>query len=280
MISGDTMVARLLDAHPELLEVLAGCHPHFRQLRNRLLRRVMGPPITVAQAAQIAGVPAEELLAALRSAAGEALREAPGEPPASTLSGQGRQGDETASPRLPWMAALPPERRIELDVRPDIARGEEPFGRIMAAVKALSSAQVLVVRAPFEPTPLYSLLGRRGLAHWAECRGPQDWEVWFFREAREAGDPGASAPEATAPAAAGTSRRLRVDVRGLEAPLPMVRVLELIDKLGSGDQLEVIHDRRPLFLYPQLDDRGFRHETTEPCPGEIRIVIRRAESRP
>jgi uncharacterized protein (DUF2249 family) len=53
----------------------------------------------------------------------------------------------------------------------------------------------------------------------------------------------------------------------------MVRVLEALERLGSGDRLEVLHDRRPLFLYPQLDDRGFRHETDEPEPGLIRIVI-------
>jgi hypothetical protein len=30
-----------------------------------------------------------------------------------------------------------------------------------------------------------------------------------------------------------------------------------------------------MFLYPQLDARGFLHETDEPEPGLVRIVIRR-----
>jgi uncharacterized protein (DUF2249 family) len=55
----------------------------------------------------------------------------------------------------------------------------------------------------------------------------------------------------------------------------MVRVLEEIDRLGPGDELEVHHERRPMFLYPQLDERGFLHETDEPAPGLVRIVIRR-----
>jgi len=37
----------------------------------------------------------------------------------------------------------------------------------------------------------------------------------------------------------------------------------------------VIHDRRPLFLYPQLGAQGFAHETEEPAPGLVRILIRR-----
>ena len=64
MISADMTVARLLEEHPELVEVLAGYHAHFKQLRNRLLRRVMAPRVTVAQAARMAGVPTDELLGA------------------------------------------------------------------------------------------------------------------------------------------------------------------------------------------------------------------------
>ena len=69
---------------------------------------------------------------------------------------------------------------------------------------------------------------------------------------------------------------VQLDVRGLEPPEPMVRVLLALDALAPGATLEVLHDRRPMFLYPQLDDRGFRHETHEVGPGLIRIVIRRA----
>jgi hypothetical protein len=30
-----------------------------------------------------------------------------------------------------------------------------------------------------------------------------------------------------------------------------------------------------MFLYPQLDDRGFTHATDEPAPGVVRIIITR-----
>ena len=71
-----------------------------------------------------------------------------------------------------------------------------------------------------------------------------------------------------------------VDVRGLEPPLPMVRVLEALDRLPEGGELTVLHERRPLLLYPQLDDRGFVHETDEPAAGLVRIRIRHAVSGP
>jgi tRNA 2-thiouridine synthesizing protein A len=59
----------------------------------------------------------------------------------------------------------------------------------------------------------------------------------------------------------------------------MLRVLEHLDRLAPGQRLLVIHERRPLFLYPQLEARGFSHETKERGPGEFRITIWREEPR-
>jgi hypothetical protein len=51
----------------------------------------------------------------------------------------------------------------------------------MAAVNALEPDRVLLLRAPFEPIPLYAVLGLRGFTHWAEARAADDWSVWFWR---------------------------------------------------------------------------------------------------
>ena len=159
-------------------------------------------------------------------------------------------------------------KHVHLDVREDIRRGHEPLARIMAAVKALADDEALVLRAPFEPIPLYDVLGRRGFAHRAERRAPDDWSVTFYRSA-------ALRPEPTPVPATPACRRTVLDVRGLEPPQPMLRVLQEIDRLGPSAELEVHHDRRPILLYPQLDERGFVHETDEPEPGLVRILIRR-----
>jgi uncharacterized protein (DUF2249 family) len=159
-----------------------------------------------------------------------------------------------------------------------IERGEEPFERIMGAVRGLGADQVFVLRAPFEPLPLYRVLGRQGFAHWAEVEAPGDWVVWFYRDPAAPTGSVAAPRRPSPPAASGApppARTVRLDVRGLEPPQPMVRVLELADALGPDEALEVLHDRRPIFLYPQLDERGLRHETEEPAPGVVRIVIRR-----
>ncbi|MCC6888349.1 MAG: DUF2249 domain-containing protein [Hyphomicrobiales bacterium] len=72
---------------------------------------------------------------------------------------------------------------------------------------------------------------------------------------------------------------LHLDVRGLEPPQPMLRVLELIDS-GEVDDALVVHlDREPIFLYPELDDRGWSHELVpatcgDPeCEDEVRLRL-------
>jgi tRNA 2-thiouridine synthesizing protein A len=76
-------------------------------------------------------------------------------------------------------------------------------------------------------------------------------------------------------AAEGGGEAAILDVRGLEPPQPMLRVLERVATLAPGETLTVIHDRRPIFLYPQLEQRGLSHETDEPEAGVVRIRIRR-----
>jgi uncharacterized protein (DUF2249 family) len=261
MITASSNLGQLLDEHPELVEVLARCHEHFARLRNRLLRRVMAPRVTVAQAAAVAGLPVDDLVATLRRAVGEPAEagEAPSTPAAAAA-------EPVARP-----SALDQLWPVEVDVRDDIRRGQEPFARIMAAVKALAPGEALAIRAPFEPVPLYDVLSRRGFAHWTERLAGDDCRVWFYRTE------GATAAASPAPAAVPEASST-LDVRGLEPPLPMLRVLERLDGIPPGRTLTVLHERRPMFLYPQLEERGFRHETDEPEPGLVRIVIRREPS--
>ena len=53
------------------------------------------------------------------------------------------------------------------------------------------------------------------------------------------------------------SREIVLDVRGMEAPEPLERVLESIDTFGPGDMLKLVIDCRPLPLYRILDRNGF-----------------------
>lgn len=54
---------------------------------------------------------------------------------------------------------------IALDVRPVLARGEEPFAMIMEAAARVPAGGTLELTAPFEPVPLYAVLSGAGFGH-------------------------------------------------------------------------------------------------------------------
>jgi hypothetical protein len=66
-----------------------------------------------------------------------------------------------------------------------------------------------------------------------------------------------------------------IDVRGLRAPEPMVAILDLLARPATGDVVIVHHEREPIFLYPELAERGWRHEIVSGEPGEVRLRLTR-----
>ncbi len=85
------------------------------------------------------------------------------------------------------LKAVDPADIVEADVREDLRNGREPFEAIMAARAQVSDAGALVVRATFEPEPLYRVMEMSGWSHHTEQLGDEDWRVWFYREAKPAG---------------------------------------------------------------------------------------------
>lgn len=67
----------------------------------------------------------------------------------------------------------------QLDVRPLLAAGEEPLETILAAARDIPIGGTLTVIAPFEPRPLYRVLGLRGFAHRAEVLNGDDVAAHF-----------------------------------------------------------------------------------------------------
>lgn len=86
----------------------------------------------------------------------------------------GEAGPEVFSARITALVRT-------VDARPLIAKGEEPFATIMAAVDALEPGQDLAVIAPFEPVPLEGVLGGQGFTFDAVPLDGGDWRVTFRR---------------------------------------------------------------------------------------------------
>lgn len=147
----------------------------------------------------------------------------------------------------------------ELDVRPILLAGDEPFSAIMQAINELDAGQALRLLATFEPVPLYGLLAKKGFDHAAHEIGGGDWEV-TFTPAAAADDAQQNRPVQPVPDHASArqwpepSRYL--DNRDLDPPEPMVRALAALEELQPGEVLSVLLRREPVFLFPELGMRG------------------------
>jgi uncharacterized protein (DUF2249 family) len=144
-ITGDMLVKDIAAKSPATHAVLA----------RRGLDLCCGGIHPLSMAAQAHGVELQELLEELNAA----LAQAP------------------APPRPEWAK----KADHELDVREDLRAGREPFAAIIAAVAKVEKGQTLLLRAIFEPKPLYKVLALRGFSPWAEKLGEEDWAVWFRR---------------------------------------------------------------------------------------------------
>lgn len=145
----------------------------------------------------------------------------------------------------------------ELDVRPMLASGQGPLGAIMQAVHALPRGASLRLIAPFEPAPLYVKLGDAGYDHATRVRDDGAFEITFT-------------PRATA-----RPEPILLDLRGLEPPQPMMRVLEELDTLPEGGAIVALTRFCPVHLLEILEERGFAAETAEQPDGSHETIVQR-----
>jgi len=167
---------------------------------------------------------------------------------------------------------------ITVDVREDIRSGREPFSKIMSAVASLAPSQDLLLIAPFEPGPLFDVLGNQGFTHSTRRVSPDHWEVLFQRSDAEV-QPKAVAGVTTCHCAghpAESPEIIELDARGLEPPQPLVKILEAVSSLRHDSELRAQTDRRPIHLYAQLEVRGFTSQTEETKNGSFITHIRRS----
>ncbi|MEX0736317.1 MAG: DUF2249 domain-containing protein [Bacteroidota bacterium] len=275
MISKEWKVDAVLSSCPGTLDVFVAASPHFKKLKNSLLRKALAPRVTVEQAAAIGGVRLDALLASLNEAAGFHGPNGNGSnTPGEELTGMGETEGTNAT------AAKPDLDEVVLDVRPIIQGGSDPLKTIMKAVRGLGENQSLHLVNSFEPVPLYSVLGGKGFDHAARLIDGE-WHIWFFRRAPSAGEqqsgqgPGHEPLSRPGDEEAREEKVVELDVRGLAPPEPMMRILEILGTIGEGTILLVHHHREPMMLYDKLEERGFQAVANRIEEHYYKVVIRK-----
>lgn len=279
-IKASDKLQSLFERDERLIDVIASHSPQLAKLRNSPMRRIMARVTTVSQAARLCNMPAETLVHDLNEILG-----------IKTVTRLATEA-ESATADTDDLSPVPSfANAVELDVRAELSKGGEPFSRIMAAVANLRSDDVLHLRAPFEPVPLFGVMEKRGFGHKVEKHADDDWSVWFFRQTKydrrtdaapavretRSTSTAISSGDAEIPDEAAARTEVWLDVRDLEPPEPLVRTLEALENLPRDSMLVQVNMRVPQFLLPILRERGFHFTIDESQENEVRVRIWRNE---
>jgi uncharacterized protein (DUF2249 family) len=148
---------------------------------------------------------------------------------------------------------------IDLDVRPMLAQGREPFALIINHLQTLEPGQGFRLTAPFHPAPLVDMMVGEGWRVDSRQAGEDEWVVTF------------------APADAGSSGEdIELDLRDLAPPEPMTRILHSLESLPRQRCLVALTPFRPENLLPILKERGFSWEIQSEPGNTFRITITHA----
>lgn len=268
-ISPDTKISEILKENKEAIEVIASVNKHFRKLRNPFLRKTLGSRVSIKEAASIGGVLPEEIISKLSEIGFEVENSI-----SKHKSPEGKKyRDESFS--------IPKDKiSITLDVRRQIEKGKDPIKRIISSSQKLDTDEFMLVINKFEPLPIIHLLGERGFSSKVEKLAEDEIHTYFWKkEAKK--DCADNEPKTIRiveldefEAKAGKFESIKkIDVRHLEMPEPMVRILEEIELITEDSALYVDHKKVPQYLLPQLEKRSFEAMAHEIDSNYIKLLI-------
>ena len=269
-INPDTRISDLIKANPLMIETLVELNPNFGKLRNPILRNLLARRVSISGACRIAGCRLSEFMDKMMAIGFKT--EMPTEFTQDLT-------DDTMTAAI-FIAG---HSVVELDVRPVLASGEDPLKLILKISKALNDNECLKIINTFEPIPLINLLYKQGYRSWTERPEVDTVYTWFVKDETSLVVPDRPSPEPDATNTGaefekmikffGPERIHTIDVTGLEMPKPMIKILESLTELKEDEALFVYHKKLPVYLLPELKDRGFRYFIEKRPAGMINMLI-------
>jgi len=262
IITPSTRIGTIIKDNPQAIDTLIALSPHFNKLKNPILRKLLAPRVTIAEAAIIGDCPVNKILDNLAQIGFEV--------------GVGPSVDEAAAGTPATGDAI--DIVISYDARPQLAAGEDPLNTILKKLSGIKSDQTMLVINSFEPAPLIRLLRAKGYAITVSKK--QQGLVYTYITNTN----GAGALNEIESRTNGDSELFdtilqrcnlkftNVDVRNMEMPQPMITILAALKHLQKGEALYVRHKRIPVYLLPELMERNFNYVFRQ-MASEVVILI-------
>ncbi len=166
IITPKTKIHDLLEAYPDLEDVLVSMSPEFKKLKNPVLRKTIARVASVGHAATIGGLSVEMLVNTLREKAGQ-----------NTMEDFDESGNNYVTVRPDWFKQEAIVNSI--DIRDMLNRGEQPVHEVLSAIANLKANEILEVIAPFIPAPLLDKSLSLGCHHWVNENPKGEFRVYF-----------------------------------------------------------------------------------------------------
>lgn len=273
VINKHTRVSEVIKANADSITAIAALARPLRKLNNPLLRRVMAPRVTLAEAAAIGGCSFADIRAALEPLGFRFAADVP-------VTNQGMPA-QTKQPE--WVATANEGKTDIFDVRNIIEVGDDPLKAIVQRYRALPPDNLLCIINSFIPYPLLSLLEKKGAKHYVETITVNEHHTWFFKPGPQVGVAEQSTTDRVVmhdgPSfeqvlnGYSEAQRVRLDVRPLPMPRPMETILETLPTLTPNQVLYVQHKRVPLHLLEELADQAYTAHIYEEGEGDVKLLI-------
>jgi len=168
IITPKTKVHELLQAYPELEDLLIEMAPVFKKLKNPVLRRTIARVTTLQQAAMVGEIPVHSLVNTLRLKVGQ-----------DSLEGLAA-GTEGQAEKPAWLK----EDKIvhRLDARPIIEEGGHPLGEVLTGIRDMKPGEIYEMVTPFLPAPLIEQVVYQGFDSWTDKRAEDHFINYFLKK--------------------------------------------------------------------------------------------------
>lgn len=265
LINANTKIRDLLKVNEDLvIDALVDLNKNFSKLHNPLLKKLFAGRVTISDACRVGGVSVDSFLQCMKNI---------GFTTDSDNRAEVKAGSTAAS------TAIQKDNVLELDVRPILAGGRDPLKEILQHVGKLHEGQALKIINTFEPIPLYHLMDEKGFRYQTERASENVYITWFQKKKN------ASMSISTEPVEEADNdfdsllrhvndeNVVRIDVRSLEMPKPMLLIMQTVDELSDGQVLFVNHKKVPAYLLPELKAKGFEYSIKQIDEGNVHVLI-------
>jgi hypothetical protein len=166
-ITPSLTVHALLEAYPQLEDVLIGLAPPFKKLKNPLLRRSVAKVATIKHIASVGGIPLGDLIAKIREAVGQA---------AST---EYYKDQDYLGEQPDWFSA----EKVTLSLDEDKVEDKDRMTLviILKEAKNVKKGEIIELITSFLPAPGIDILKSKGYSVWTRKDGPDLIKSYFLK---------------------------------------------------------------------------------------------------